>query len=325
MGPATAAGRSTRADLEPWYRRAQRDLQPRRRRAWTPAAWPRAGPGAADRRRRARDRGSFSFSHPTRFRPRLPAASSRRRDNIEVCCTPTWSRSRRTPMLASVGGSRRDVQRPAACAVQARAYVLACGGIENARLLLASNRVAAAGLGNEHDLVGRFFMDHPYFLTGYLVPAHAALRPEPARDRGLRAGRLAAARPRRLRAGRAGPAAERLNGCAGYFVRRPRATRPRPSTSRRAASRSPHLVDILTPPRSPGPAPRPSSLAHRRAAARASRRSRWRGRLRELVRPQPRLALRTVIETTPRPDSRVTLGAARGTASACRACGSTGA
>ena len=31
----------------------------------------------------------------------------------------------------------------------------------------------------------------------------------------------------------------------------------------------------------------------------------------ELVRPQPRLALRTVIETTPRPDSRVTLGARR--------------
>jgi choline dehydrogenase-like flavoprotein len=40
-------------------------------------------------------------------------------------------------------------------AVRARTYVLALGGIENARLLLL------AGLGNEHDLVGRFFMDHP--------------------------------------------------------------------------------------------------------------------------------------------------------------------
>lgn len=44
--------------------------------------------------------------------------------------------------------------------VEARAFVLATGGIENARLLLASNRVHSAGLGNHHDLVGRFFMDH---------------------------------------------------------------------------------------------------------------------------------------------------------------------
>jgi choline dehydrogenase-like flavoprotein len=45
--------------------------------------------------------------------------------------------------------------------VEARQYILATGGIENARLLLVSNRVAQAGLGNQHDLVGRFFMEHP--------------------------------------------------------------------------------------------------------------------------------------------------------------------
>jgi choline dehydrogenase-like flavoprotein len=38
---------------------------------------------------------------------------------------------------------------------------MAAGGIENARLLLASRRVHHAGLGNENDLVGRYFMDHP--------------------------------------------------------------------------------------------------------------------------------------------------------------------
>ncbi len=41
----------------------------------------------------------------------------------------------------------------------ARHYVLATGGIENARLLLASNDLEPAGLGNGHDLVGRHFMD----------------------------------------------------------------------------------------------------------------------------------------------------------------------
>lgn len=48
----------------------------------------------------------------------------------------------------------------------ARVYVVATGGIENARLLLASNRVSAAGLGNAHDLVGRYFMDHPRLTRG---------------------------------------------------------------------------------------------------------------------------------------------------------------
>jgi choline dehydrogenase-like flavoprotein len=45
--------------------------------------------------------------------------------------------------------------------IRARQYVLACGGIENARMLLLSNSVAPNGLGNDQDLVGRYFMDHP--------------------------------------------------------------------------------------------------------------------------------------------------------------------
>jgi choline dehydrogenase-like flavoprotein len=45
--------------------------------------------------------------------------------------------------------------------VRAQHFVLACGGIENARLLLLSNSVVPRGLGNQNDLVGRYFMDHP--------------------------------------------------------------------------------------------------------------------------------------------------------------------
>ncbi len=50
--------------------------------------------------------------------------------------------------------------------VAARIFVLATGGIENARLLLASNQQMACGIGNRHDLVGRYFMDHPRMQAG---------------------------------------------------------------------------------------------------------------------------------------------------------------
>jgi choline dehydrogenase-like flavoprotein len=41
-------------------------------------------------------------------------------------------------------------------------YILACGAIENARLLLASNDVQSQGVGNDSDQVGRYFMEHPH-------------------------------------------------------------------------------------------------------------------------------------------------------------------
>lgn len=44
--------------------------------------------------------------------------------------------------------------------VAARCAVLATGGLETARLLLASRDVAPAGIGNEHDVVGRYYMCH---------------------------------------------------------------------------------------------------------------------------------------------------------------------
>lgn len=53
--------------------------------------------------------------------------------------------------------------------VSARLFVLAAGGIENARLLLASNSTQAAGLGNGNDVVGRYYMDHPRLLHGKIT------------------------------------------------------------------------------------------------------------------------------------------------------------
>lgn len=82
--------------------------------------------------------------------------------------------------VASLNGGRFQVR--------ARAYVLAAGAIETARLLLASNAENPAGLGNDHDLVGRYFMEHPHVVTGRLrlTPETSGNRPLlPAVDRAL--------------------------------------------------------------------------------------------------------------------------------------------
>lgn len=53
--------------------------------------------------------------------------------------------------------------------VRASRFVLAAGALENARLLLASNSRRSKGLGNEHDLVGRFFMDQVVMRAGFVT------------------------------------------------------------------------------------------------------------------------------------------------------------
>lgn len=59
--------------------------------------------------------------------------------------------------------------------VKAKIYILAAGGIENARLLLLSDRTQKTGLGNQNDLVGRYFMDHFMVSGGKLIPSSPQL------------------------------------------------------------------------------------------------------------------------------------------------------
>ncbi len=44
--------------------------------------------------------------------------------------------------------------------VSAKKFIIAMGGLETPRLLLASRSVNKAGVGNEHDVVGRYYMCH---------------------------------------------------------------------------------------------------------------------------------------------------------------------
>ncbi len=53
--------------------------------------------------------------------------------------------------------------------IRAKTFVIACGGMENARLLLNCRGQRPAGLGNEHDLVGRYYTDHMTIETSTVV------------------------------------------------------------------------------------------------------------------------------------------------------------
>lgn len=57
--------------------------------------------------------------------------------------------------------------------IDASMFVLAAGGLENPRLLLASTAVATRGIGNHYDQVGRYFMEHPHARGGRVVGGQA--------------------------------------------------------------------------------------------------------------------------------------------------------
>jgi len=117
--------------------------------------------------------GLWQFSPPTRFgevyrEPLAQAADVRVLLNANLVDIETGEDGAevRALRLATLQGRRFTV-----CA---RAYVLACGGLENARLLLAANRQVNVGLGNRHGNVGRYFMEHAH------LPAASLLATTPA-------------------------------------------------------------------------------------------------------------------------------------------------
>lgn len=155
-------------DLEPFYQRAHRVLRlgPME---YDPEYWVRAiGRPNVSRfslRGTAIEDVIAQFSPPVRmgidYRPELDSASHLRVFlfanvvDIETC---PEARKVEAVRVRTLSGRRMSVS--------ARKFVLATGGIENARLMLACNRRASPGLGNAHDLVGRYFMDHPRITWG---------------------------------------------------------------------------------------------------------------------------------------------------------------
>lgn len=53
--------------------------------------------------------------------------------------------------------------------VHASNTVIACGALENARLLLAARDILPTGIGNHHDLVGRYYQSHRFGVCGHAI------------------------------------------------------------------------------------------------------------------------------------------------------------
>lgn len=151
-----------RATLEPYYVRAFRYVQTGPAGRVEAAAAGRTGLAFA-----GEDMGNtfFWLSPPTRFgityRSRLQQSSRIRvvlhANAVELVANEAGKVIDRV-RVKTLQGQQFDVR--------ARHFVTAAGGIENARLLLLSNRQQATGIGNQHDLVGRYFMDHAGIVSG---------------------------------------------------------------------------------------------------------------------------------------------------------------
>ena len=159
----------TRADLDPFYARAHPylDLGPYRY-DWD--EWKAIVPFPAlplDPTKVMTD--VYQQSPPTRFAEKFMETV---RAEPKIAC---WTHANLVDVTLADDGS--DVVASLsvrtldgrATTVKARTYVIACGGIENARILLNARKQRPAGLGNEHDLVGRFYTDHMTIETSMLV------------------------------------------------------------------------------------------------------------------------------------------------------------
>ena len=107
----------------------------------------------------------FHLSPPTRF------GAVYRRDLVDASDIQVFLHANVVDILANSNGTAIDLLQVRCLTgtelwVRARCYVLAAGAIENARLLLFSNRMQKAGLGNQNGLVGRYFLEHLNWIAG---------------------------------------------------------------------------------------------------------------------------------------------------------------
>ena len=152
----------TLSDLKPYYRRT------------TQYGFPSLESFDGSWLAEARDAGDFAFSSsrilektfiakdpPWNFGQKLHSIFNAHNVDLYLNATVTSLSSKKDTQQTYVTSA--DIRTPNndARKISAKMFVLATGGLENARLLLLSRNTNPHGLGNNHDQVGRYLMNHP--------------------------------------------------------------------------------------------------------------------------------------------------------------------
>jgi choline dehydrogenase-like flavoprotein len=154
----------TAAELEPFYQAAFDDLGIAHDQR---ALSPRTGLGSVD------DKLSSRFLLHTNRMVGFDSGlhqTIEQSDRIEVLLNSNLVAIELNHDETAVDGLRVQTLAGATFTVTASHYVLACGGIENSRLLLMSPTSDGKGVGNSTDNVGRYFMEHPKNVVGSIRP-----------------------------------------------------------------------------------------------------------------------------------------------------------
>lgn len=160
-----------RDELVPYYRRAEVICETGPF-DYDDSRWPGRGddaPLAFDPRRV--ETGIYRRGPPTRFGQKYRDGLMRT-ENVVVYLQANVVEIEADAAARQVTGLRLATLAGTTFRVTGRRYVLACGAVENARLLLLSDRVQRGGLGNGNDLVGRFFTDHRLLASSRLAPSN---------------------------------------------------------------------------------------------------------------------------------------------------------
>ena len=121
----------------------------------------------------------FRMGPAATFSEQLPAALTAS-DHVRIVTGAVVTDIRTDVDEGTVSSLRCATPSGGELTVDADVYVLAGGAIEIARLLLASRSRQSSGLGNAHDHVGRYFMEHPHYDSGLVLPNDYRLVLEPS-------------------------------------------------------------------------------------------------------------------------------------------------
>lgn len=156
-------------ELMPYYQRALEDIQIGAFEWDAPAVADRVGHTLPSFREEGAKTVYYQYSPPTRFGDRYKSELVDA-ESVEVYLHANVSNIELSSGGGEVKGFACKTLEGNSFRATADQYVVAMGGIETPRMLLASNDVQKNGIGNEHDHLGRNFMEHPHVYGGaYIV------------------------------------------------------------------------------------------------------------------------------------------------------------